>query len=85
MARTRNAVVDASPVPKTRRLNAQVRCDEYARLFHHCIEYKKSPGELISDLIAEGLREFRVQRNPTTRIAANHRAESAVEARESVA
>ncbi len=69
--------------PATQRLNAQVREDSLQRLMLHVVMMKRNPGEIVSDLIDSHLREFRVQKNPTTRGTVTESAENAGQESES--
>ena len=55
---------------KTQRLNLQVGVDAVERLLIHCIKSKKSPGELVTELIEKHLREWKVQSNAAANRAA---------------
>ena len=50
-----------------KRLNVQMREDALTRLMLHCVMLGKNPGDLLSDLVDQNLREFRVQRNSSAR------------------
>jgi hypothetical protein len=60
----RKGVDDAA----TQRLNIRVTSEAYERLLVHAIKARKSPGELVTELIDSGLREYRVQRNQSARV-----------------
>jgi hypothetical protein len=40
---------------------------------------RKNPGDILSDLIDQHLREFRVQKNPTARVMSSESADLAAE------
>jgi hypothetical protein len=48
---------------KTQRLNLQVGVDAVERLLIHSIKAKMSPGELVTQLIEQHLRQWKVQSN----------------------
>jgi len=84
--RQRSNVTEAANATEqgTRRLNVQVNDEAYQRLMLHAIMRRQSPGELVSFLIDQHLREFRVQKNPTTRGTATESASCEDQASESV-
>lgn len=52
---------------KAQRLNIRVTPDAYERLLVHAIKARVSPGELVTSLIDQHLKDWRVQANRTTR------------------
>lgn len=46
-----------------RRFNVMLRDESITRLMLHVVMMGKNPGDLLSDLIDEHLREYRVQKN----------------------
>jgi hypothetical protein len=62
----RKGVVDAQKKATTR-VNLQVDAEAHERLLIHAIKLKESPGAIVSRLIDEHLREYRVQKNPSAR------------------
>ena len=84
--RQRSNVTEAANVTEqgTRRLNVQINDEAYQRLMLHAIMRRQSLGELVSFLIDQHLREFRVQKNPTTRGTVTESAENAGQESESV-
>jgi hypothetical protein len=85
MARSRRPVADDVPTLETQRLNVQIGVDEYQRLMIHCVMLKRSPGEVLTELVAQNLREFRVQRNSSGRVVNSDRAVESGGARETAA
>jgi hypothetical protein len=67
-ARRRLSVADSKKAP-TQRVNLQVGVDAYERLLIHSIKNKKSPGELVTELIEDHLRQWKVQSNAASRSA----------------
>ena len=64
-AKQRSSVDDK----KTQRLNLQVGVGAVERLLIHCIKAKMSPGELVTQLIEQHLRQWKVQSNAASRSA----------------
>lgn len=64
----RPSVADASDA-STQRLNVRVTTEAYERLLVHALKARKSPGELITELIETHLRQWRVQTNQVNRAA----------------
>lgn len=64
----RQGVADASDAT-TQRLNVRVTTEAYERLLVHALKARKSPGELITELIEIHLRQWRVQTNQVNRAA----------------
>ena len=64
-AKQRSGVADK----KTQRLNLQVGVDAVERLLIHCIKAKMSPGELVTQLIDQHCRQWKVQSNAASRSA----------------
>jgi hypothetical protein len=64
MAGTRRSGVGSK---KTQRLNLQVGVEAVERLLIHSIKAKVSPGELVTQLIEQHLRQWKVQSNSTAR------------------
>src|SRR5271157_5418801 len=83
MAKSRRPCVADDPTPDTQRVNVQMGKDEYTRLMIHCVMLKKGPGEVLTELVAANLKEFRVQRNPSSRLVGSDRSESDAQARNS--
>lgn len=82
MKTKRRAGVDDASKRTTQRINVHIDAGAYQRLLLHAMMSKESPGAIISRLVDENLRAWRVQAN-TVRV--NDRETSAVQASESVA
>jgi hypothetical protein len=54
---------------KTQRLNLQVGVDAVERLLIHSIKTKMSPGELVTKLIEDHLRQWKIQINSQSNTA----------------
>jgi hypothetical protein len=63
MATKKTRSVGDAQAAATLRLNVKIDADSYERLMIHCIKGKKNPGQLITGLINQHLREWRVQAN----------------------
>lgn len=83
MTRTskRRSVADAQN-EATNRLNVKIPSSAYDRLVVHALMSRRSPGEVVAELIESHLRAWRVQANP---VKSNDRAEAAIEDKESEA
>jgi hypothetical protein len=64
-AKQRASVADK----KTQRCNLQLGTDAVERLMIHAIKSKKSPGQLVTELIELHLRQWKVQSNAASRTA----------------
>jgi hypothetical protein len=67
MAATRRRHVADAPKRTTQRVNLQIDAEAYERLLIHAIKGKEQPGAIVSRLIDEHLRAWRVQANPSVR------------------
>jgi hypothetical protein len=67
MATAKRKGVGDAPTKTTQRVNLQIDAEAYERLLIHAIKGKAQPGAIVSRLIDEHLREWRVQANRTTR------------------
>ena len=67
----------------TQRVNLQIDAEAYQRLLLHSIMGKEQPGEIVSRLIDEHLRDWRVQRNQSARAMSPESASSDDQASES--
>jgi hypothetical protein len=83
-ARERVRVADKKTAG-TQRVNLQVGVEAYQRLLIHCVMEKKSPGELVTGLIDEHLKRWKmpadnsVQANRSTPVASSVSAPLATE------
>ena len=83
-ARERVRVADKKTAG-TQRVNLQVGVEAYQRLLIHCVMEKKSPGELVTGLIDEHLKRWKmpadntVQANRSTPVASSVSAAPATE------
>src|SRR3954451_11120422 len=66
----RRSVADAQGTA-TNRLNVKIPATAYDRLVLHALMSRRSPGEVVAELIESHLREYRVQRNSTARVMSN--------------
>lgn len=59
--------------PATKRLNAQLRDESLKRLMLHVVMMGKNPGDIISDLIDNGLKEWAMPARNTARVKSTDR------------
>ena len=68
----------------TRRLNVQLDPEAHQRLLLHCLMTHQNPGELLSQFVNKHLRDWKVQKNASTRGTSTESAENAGQESESV-
>lgn len=68
-----------------RRLNVKVTEEAYERILLHAIKAKRSPGDLVTDLITNHLREWKISPNTTPQLVKRNRPDSTEHERDSAA
>jgi hypothetical protein len=80
---SRRRHVASKPEKTTQRVNLQIDAEAYQRLLLHGIMGKEQPGTIVSRLIDQHLRDWRVQRNQSARAMSSDSATSDDHASES--
>lgn len=73
MKTTKRPSVGNAQDDATTRLNIRVRTSVQQRLMIASVMSRRAPGDIVAELIETHLREFRVQRNSTTRDGSHDR------------
>jgi hypothetical protein len=79
MAGNKRRSVGNAKKPTTRRINVQMTDGAIQRLMLHSVMLRRNPGDLLSELVEAGLRQFKVQTNTAVRATVQESASSAVE------